>query len=84
VQGELHFSHTIEEKMSLSDRFGLCLSFYSINQDEYLAIVDNYFSDAIADRDALHKLALRFALQKGGRSGRTAKQFYNSYYGKQM
>ena len=82
--GELHFSDAVEEKLSLSDRFGLCLSFYSVNQDDYLAMIDNYFGAYAGDRTQLHQLALRFALQKGGRSGRTAKQFYNTYFAKTL
>ena len=44
VGGEIHFPEAIEEKISLSDRFGLWLSFYPVSQDEYLAIVDSYFT----------------------------------------
>jgi predicted AAA+ superfamily ATPase len=77
---ELHFAEAIEEKISLSDRFGLWLSFYAINQDQYLEIVDHLFAST-SDRDALHKEAIRFALAKGGRSGRAAQQFYKAYSG---
>jgi predicted AAA+ superfamily ATPase len=79
VGGEIHFPEAIEEKISLSDRFGLWLSFYSVSQDEYLAIVDSYFPNFSGDRAALHDAAKRFALLRGGRSGRTARQFYNEY-----
>lgn len=79
VGGEIHFPEAIEEKISLSDRFGLWLSFYPVSQDEYLAIVDNYFPGYRGDRAALHEAAKRFALARGGRSGRVAKQFYNDY-----
>ncbi|MGP4845637.1 ATP-binding protein [Marinobacter sp. 1Y8] len=78
VEGELHPSEGIEEQVSLSDRFGLWLSFYPFNQDEYLALVDALFPD-INDRSELHLLAIRFALAKGGRSGRAARHFYNAY-----
>ena len=47
VNGEIHHSDTTEEKMSLSDRFGLALSFYPITQDEYFAIVDMLFSGIV-------------------------------------
>jgi predicted AAA+ superfamily ATPase len=79
VGDEIHFPESIEEKISLSDRFGLWLSFYPINQDEYLAIVDSYFPEYHGDRTALHTAAKQFALSRGGRSGRVAKQFYNEH-----
>jgi len=83
VEGELHYADAIEEKISLSDRFGLWLSFYAIGQDQYLAMVDHYFRGLSVDRDALHHAAKQFSQSKGGaRSGRTAKQFYNFYSGK--
>ncbi len=78
VGTEIHHAEAIEEKISLSDRFGLWLSFYAITQDEYLAIVDRLFPHA-SDREALHAEAVRFALSKGGRSGRAAQQFYRMY-----
>ncbi|KZY61076.1 ATPase [Oleiphilus sp. HI0071] len=81
VETEIHFAEAIEEKISLSDRFGLWLSFYSINQDQYLEIVDQLFGK-VADQRALHAEAIRFATSKGGRSGRAARQFYNAFSGK--
>ncbi len=81
VDGELHYADAIEEKISLSDRFGLWLSFYQPNQDDYLAMVDHYFADYNGDRQELHKQAVRFATSRGSRSGRAAKQFYNFYFG---
>lgn len=79
VGGEIHFPEAVEEKISLSDRFGLWLSFYPISQDEYLTIVDHYFTGYRGDRAALHSAAKQFALARGGRSGRVARQFYNHY-----
>lgn len=80
VEGELHYADAIEEKISLSDRFGLWLSFYPSNQDQYLVMVDYYFADYQGDRQQLHREAIRFSQLKGGaRSGRTAKQFFNSF-----
>ena len=79
VGGEIHFPEAVEEKISLSDRFGLWVSFYPISQDEYLAIVDHYFADYHGERAALHEAAKQFALLRGGRSGRVARQFYNDY-----
>lgn len=81
VETEIHHAEAIEEKISLSDRFGLWLSFYAIDQDQYLEIVDQLFGK-VTDVKALHAEAIRFALAKGGRSGRAAQQFYKSYSGK--
>lgn len=79
VDGEVHYSDAIEEKISLSDRFGLWLSFYPQAAATYLDIVDHYFADYAGDRDALHKAALDFAHTRASKSGRTAKQFYQAY-----
>ncbi len=78
VDTELHHSDAVEEKLSLSDRFGLWLSFYPISQPEYLEIVDFYFHDWTGDRNELHAEAIRFAQARGVRSGRVARQFFNS------
>ena len=77
---EIHFSDRVEERISLSDRFGLCLSFYPISEPDYFAIIDHLFP-RVADRDRLHVLARRFSMEKGVRSGRTARQFFNAYSG---
>ena len=77
VNTELHYSDAVEEKISLSDRFGLSLSFYSINQQEYLDIVDHLFGTGGQDNLALYKQAIQFATSKGVRSGRVARQFFN-------
>jgi len=79
VNGELHLSDSIEEKIALSDRFGLSLSFHPISQKQYLEIVDSYFAGLDKDTTELHKAAIRFAANKASRSGRTAKQFFNFY-----
>jgi predicted AAA+ superfamily ATPase len=79
VEGEIHHSEAVEEKISLSDRFGLWLSFYPINNDDYLKIVDSYFTAYPGDRDALHAAALEFASLRASKSGRTARQFYNGF-----
>jgi uncharacterized protein len=77
VDGEVHYSDTVEEKISLSDRFGLRLGFYPQNSQTYLDIIDSLFPDFPNDRASLHKAALDFAHQNASKSGRTAKQFYN-------
>ena len=81
VDTEIHHAEAIEEKISLSDRFGLWLSFYAINQDQYLEIVDQLFG-SVGNQAAMHTEAIRFATSKGGRSGRVAHQFYKAYSGK--
>lgn len=77
--GEVHYSDAVEERISLSDRFGLWLSFYSPDLSGYLAIVDSYFPDFDGDRKALHQAARMFAMTRASHSGRTAKQFYNAF-----
>lgn len=77
---ELHYSDAVEEKLSLADRFGLWLSFYQGNLDDYLKIVDSYFKRYQGSREELHEAARHFSMMRGGsRSGRTAKQFYNHF-----
>lgn len=79
IDDMLHPSDHIEETLSLSDRFGLRLSFYPIGQDDYLRMVDAHFPDWHGDRAELHAAAKRFALARGTRSGRVARQFYNEF-----
>ena len=76
---ELHYSDAVEEKIALSDRFGLWLSFYQGSFTDYLKIVDFYFKDFAGDRAMLHELAKQYAQLRASRSGRTARQFYLSY-----
>ena len=76
---ELHYSDAVEEKIALSDRFGLWLSFYQGSFADYLKIVDFYFKDFVGDRAMLHELAKQYAQLRASRSGRTARQFYLSY-----
>lgn len=79
VDDELHYSDSVEEKISLSDRFGLWLSFYQSDMEGYLRIVDSYFPDYRGDKIKLHEAARMFAIVRASQSGRTAKQFYNYY-----
>lgn len=81
VDREVHYSDTVEEKISLSDRFGLWLSFYPPTTETYLEIVDHYLFDYHGDRDELHRQALDFSRLRASKSGRTAKQFYNAFSG---
>jgi hypothetical protein len=74
---DLHWSDTAEERLALSDRFGLWLGFRALDQDGYLRIVDAY-ARALKlplDAQALHQRALQWAMGRGARSGRTAWQF---------
>ncbi|QXL85481.1 ATP-binding protein [Comamonas sp. NLF-1-9] len=83
--GELHPGEVVEEKISLSERFGLWLSFYPFNQDEYLAIAGQWlahFGVAPADIEAARPQALLWALERGSRSGRVAWQFARDYAGR--
>ena len=83
--GELHPGEVVEEKISLSERFGLWVSFYPFSQDEYLAIVAQWLSSfgvqpaAVA---AARPEALVWALERGSRSGRVAYQFARDYAGR--
>lgn len=77
--GEIHYSDSVEEKISLSDRFGLSIGFYSKTQQEYLEVVNSYFKNYKGDKEELHKKALQFAQSRASKSPRTAKQFYNSF-----
>ena len=80
---EIRPSDTVEEKTSLSERFGLWLSFYSFDQDEYLQIAANWLKTFNLDFDEpARKAALDFSLTRGARSGRIAYQFARDYSGK--
>ncbi|MCP4905053.1 MAG: ATP-binding protein [bacterium] len=81
---ELHHGEALEEKLALSDRFGLVLGFYKCDQATYLAIVAHWLNEAgIAELDEVgRKAALRFSLERGGRSGRVARQFANEWIGR--
>lgn len=76
---DLHLGDSIDEKLSLSDRFGLWISFYQGNFDEYLNIVDFYFKDFKGDKKELHAKAKEFSMLRASRSGRTAKQFFIAF-----
>ena len=86
VEGELHYNEAVEEAISLSDRFGLWLSFHALTQDQYLGIVKHWLKKfGVEELNAeCRELALRWALQRGSRSGRIANQFARDYAGKKM
>ncbi len=76
VEGQLHPSDSIEEKISLSDRFGLWLSFHPFTQDQYLAVVEQTLRARNFEMNEDARLeAVRYATQRGSRSGRIAVQF---------
>ena len=83
--GEVHPGEVIEEKISLSERFGLWISFYPFSQAEYLAIaaqwLQNFGVDPL-DQPALRNEALVWALERGSRSGRVAWQFARDFAGR--
>src|SRR6186713_282162 len=83
--GEVHPGEVIEEKISLSERFGLWVSFYPFSQDEYLAIVAEWLRGFGVDADAIaaaRQESLVWALERGSRSGRVAHQFARDYAGR--
>ena len=82
---EVHPSETIEEKISLSERFGLWVSFYPFTQDEYLAIVAHWlghFGCGAREIGAAREEALQWSLLRGSRSGRIAYQFARDWSGR--
>ncbi len=84
--GELHPGEVVEEKISLSERFGLWISFYPFSQSEYLAIVSQWLSHFGLSADAIEAArpeALVWALERGSRSGRVAYQFARDLVGRQ-
>ena len=86
VGEEIHPGETSEEKISLSERFGLWVSFYPFDQDDYLKIVDvwlEHLKASSAHSDAARRAALQWSLQRGSRSGRVAWQFARDWAGKQ-
>ncbi|HMN76343.1 MAG TPA: ATP-binding protein [Burkholderiaceae bacterium] len=83
--GEVHPGEVVEEKISLSERFGLWVSFYPFSQDEYLAIVAQWLRHFGVAEDAIRNArqeSLVWALERGSRSGRVAFQFASDYSGR--
>lgn len=84
--GEVHPGEAVEEKISLSERFGLWVSFYPFSQDEYLAIVAQWLAALGVPAQAIEAArpqALVWALERGSRSGRVAYQFARDFAGRQ-
>lgn len=83
--GEVHPGEVVEEKISLSERFGLWVSFYPFSQQEYLTIVGQWLSSFGVSAQAIEEArpeALVWALERGSRSGRVAYQFARDYAGR--
>ncbi len=86
ADGEVHPGEVVEEKISLSERFGLWVSFYPFSQDEYLTIVGQWLSSFGVGASAIERArpqALVWALERGSRSGRVAYQFARDFAGSQ-
>lgn len=85
IDEEIHPSEAIEEKISLSERFGLWLSFYPFDQDQYLAIVRVWLAHFGTNKmtASIRTSALQWALMRGSRSGRVAWQFARDWSGQQ-
>ncbi len=88
VGDEVHPGESVEEKISLSERFGLWISFYPFAQDDYLAAVDRWLAAfgvpparSARETDRRHRDAIQYALQRGSRSGRVAWQFARGHAG---
>ena len=84
ADGEVHPGEVVEEKISLSERFGLWVSFYPFSQDGYLTIVAQWlsaFGVPAAAAEAARPQALVWALERGSRSGRVVDQFARDYAG---
>ncbi len=86
---EVHFGESVEEKISLSERFGLWLSFYPFSQDDYLTAVNSWIvqlSGALPKeekkKEELERDCLQWALQRGSRSGRVAYQYAKDFVGR--
>ena len=84
--GEVHPGEGVEEKISLSERFGLWISFYPFSQDEYLTIANQWLGAlgaTAAQIEQARPAALLWALERGSRSGRVAYQFARDYMGRE-
>ena len=87
ADGEVHPGEVVEEKISLSERFGLWVSFYPFSQDEYLIIVAQWLTSFGVTPEAIkaaQPASLVWALERGSRSGRVAFQFARDYAGQQI
>jgi predicted AAA+ superfamily ATPase len=87
VGDEIHPGEAVEEKISLSERFGLWISFYPFDQDAYLNIVAHWLRSFGCEDEEIagaEREALNWALERGSRSGRVAWQFAKDWAGRQL
>ena len=87
IDGEIHHGESVEEKLSLSERFGVWLSFHPFNQEQYLQIAFHWLDRTgvtIGDPERVREAALQWALEKGARSGRSAAQFARDWAGRAL
>ena len=85
VDGEIHQGESVEEKISLSDRFGLWIAFHPFTQAQYLTVAHHWLRRlgvTASDREEIDRAALQWALRRGSRSGRTAWQFARDWAGR--
>ena len=89
-ESEVHPGESVEEKISLSERFGLWISFYPFSQDDYLRAVAAWLAHfgvkpaaSARETETRTREALQWALQRGSRSGRAAWQFAKNFAGAQ-
>lgn len=85
ANGEIHPGESVEEKVSLSERFGLWVSFYSFNQQDYLDIVSHWLTEFGCSAELIQEArqpALQWALERGSRSGRVALHFARDWAGR--
>ena len=82
--GDLQVGETVDEKLALSDRFGLVIGFYAFDQDAYLEVVKHYAAKVALELpwEELREEALRWALRRASRSGRSARQFVDDLAGR--
>ncbi len=91
VEGEIHHGETVEEKISLSGRFGLWVSFHPFSQDQYLVVVKQWLAKLCEKNDAVlpwdqevQEAAILWSQRKGDRSGRIAYQFASNWVGTKL
>jgi Predicted ATPase (AAA+ superfamily) len=80
----IHTDESVEEKISLSDRFGLWIGFHNLSQDDFIKIIKKYCEVYNLEfNDNIKKISIRWSLQRGNRTGRSAWQFILNYAAEQ-
>ena len=76
----IHTDESVEEKISLSDRFGLWIGFHNLSQEDYVTIIKKYCDEfELIFNDDIKKDSIRWSLERGNRTGRTAWQYIINY-----